>query len=288
MSASDPLEIKRVAFLGPAGTFSQQVVNKHFKASEPVPYKDFDETIEAVVHSDCHLGLTPFENSNSRSIVELQIALANHRGQIYITDLIPHHITHHLFSFSDIPDIQEVRSKDVVFKQTDAWLKKNLPDAKRVETYRSTAAAVESLQESGPRIAAIGSKDATDIYKVPIRANDIQTEPNITVFCALERQIPDLSKIASALIGLDDFVENDFMEMSKILLRNGCAVSADWVLKSYPHTIGVFEIGSVEEKSRLQDAIFSIERHMRKSFLVGGYSGKTITSIASGKHHRSL
>lgn len=57
-----------VAFLGPAGTFSQQAAYKHFgHAVQAVPLPAIDEIFRAVESGDCQFGVVPVENSTEAS-----------------------------------------------------------------------------------------------------------------------------------------------------------------------------------------------------------------------------
>ena len=54
----------KIAFLGPAGTFTQAAALKHFgHAALTKPMGNISEVFEAVEKKTCHFGVVPVENS---------------------------------------------------------------------------------------------------------------------------------------------------------------------------------------------------------------------------------
>jgi prephenate dehydratase len=273
----------RIAFLGPAGTFSHEVACAHFTGCAEHPCAALDEVLEAVVHDECDLALAPFENSNSLGVVKAQLALVAHPSQIFVTALLPHHIKLHLYCWGrTLEEIREVRSIDVVFLQAGQWLSERIPAAKHNKTFNSTAAAVRSLLEIGStEIAAIGGREAAQI---PILAHNIQTEPNVTIFCRVEKREPDWGAVDFVLVAIDDYSESGFELLMNLAAEHGCGISANWIVEQCVQRVGIFEIRNFLSKSRLSDLCAVLQRRIPTSFLVGGYTGKSITQLESEKH----
>jgi len=274
----------RVAFLGPAGTFSHEVARTHFGECVEHSCSALDEVLEAVVHNDCDFALAPFENSNSHGVIKAQLALVSHPSQIYVTRLLPHHIKLNLFSWGkSLSDIQEVRSIDVTFLQAGDWLRAQIPEAKHNKTFNSTAAAVRSLGDAGStKIAAIGGREAG---MIPILAQNIQTEPNVTIFCRVEKREPDWSKVGFLLVAIDDYNESAYENLMNLSAEHGCGISANWIIEQCVQRVGIFEVRNFLRNSRLPDFCALLKRRIPKGFLVGGYNGKSITQLEYEKHH---
>ncbi len=275
-----------VAILGPVGTFSYRAAQLHFAGCQPLPVDSFDEILECVVHGECDFGLTPFDNSNSAGVIKSQVALVAHSRQIFVTGLYPFHVRLNLYSWAkELAQVRKVRSIDVVFRQAEAWLADNLSGADMEKTYPSTAAAVLSLTETeNVEIAAVGGPE---VASVPILARDIQTEPNITIFCRVEKEPPDWGAADFAMIAVTEFNETRFEELVDLAADHGCAVGANWIVDEWCRPIGVFEITKVTVAGRLHDLCGVLERRLAKTFLLGGYAGKSFTRLTIEKYGKS-
>jgi prephenate dehydratase len=216
-------------------------------------------------------------------VVKAQLALTAHRSQLYVTALFPHHVRLQLYCWGpEMVKIREVRSIEVVFAQAEEWLQANVPQAIHNRTYPSTAAAVQSLVETGALdIAAIGGEEAA---AVPVVAKNIQTEPNVTIFCKVERNEPDWDSLEHLLVAITDFNDPAFEALMNLAADFGCGICSNWILDHYVSRVGVFEIKNFLSTSRLHELSAAIERRLSKTFLIGGYSGKSITQLAHDKY----
>lgn len=286
LSLSPPSQtrIVSVAFLGPQHSFSHEFVTAHLKECDEKLCSDFSEVFETLGVGAVDAAVVPLENSNAHSIQVAQAALLSRRGKIFVNDIVAHHVRLHLYSFTSLETVTEVRSFKPVFAQTAVWLEKNLPNASRNSDFSSTSDSILSLQSANGTgsSAAIGS-EAAAYYQVPRIAADIQTEPNITVFANLVRTRPNVAKADRALIGIHNFAETDGETLSAVLSDNGCAFTSDWVIRHAGEIYGVFEVGALPGFS-LSDAVTAVEAALKKCFLVGCYSGKTITELECEKH----
>ena len=130
---------------------------------------------------------------------------------------------------------------EVVFHQAKAWLEKKTPGAAHNKGYPSTASAVLSLMEIGStEIAAIGGAKIEGFP--PVVAENIQTEPNITIFCRVQKQEPDWSDVDHVLLGIDHFAEPDFKQLAQISADYGCGISSNWIAEDCTQRYGIFEL----------------------------------------------
>lgn len=256
----------------------------HLKECKEKLCSDFTEVFEVLKLGVVDAAVVPLENSNARSIQVAQSALLKRRGEIFVKDIVGHHVKLHLYSFGQLENVVEVRSFKPVFAQTAAWLDQNLPNAARNSNFSSTSDSILSLQavDGSLGAAAIGSESAA-FYQVPKIASEIQTEPNITVFATIVQNRPDVSSADRALIGIHNFAETDGETLSAVLSDNGCAFTSDWIIRHDGETFGVFEVGALPGFS-LCEAVTAVESALKKCFLVGSYSGKTITELEYEKH----
>ena len=108
MSACRALEApQRVAYLGPAGTFSEQAAVQFFGSSiEHVPCVNFDEVFHAATAGTADFGVVPVEN-NSEGVVTRSLDLLLH-SPLHIVGEISLLVRHHLLRLSNSLDGIEV------------------------------------------------------------------------------------------------------------------------------------------------------------------------------------
>uniref|UniRef100_UPI00402BE631 prephenate dehydratase domain-containing protein n=1 Tax=Methylogaea oryzae TaxID=1295382 RepID=UPI00402BE631 len=121
-----------VAFLGPAGTFSQQAAYKHFgHAVQAVPLPAIDEIFRAVESGDCQFGVVPVENSTEGVITHTLDSFLN--SSLGICGEVSLRIHHNLMGKqADLAAIRKVFSHQQSLAQCRRWLDRYLPGAERV------------------------------------------------------------------------------------------------------------------------------------------------------------
>ena len=237
--------------------------------------------MESVVHEECEFGVAPFDNSNSTGVIRVQLALIAHRKQIFVSSLHPLHIRLNLYCWGKKTDeIREIRSIEVVFRQAEAWLEEHTPHAKMIKT-SSTASAVLSLIETGTtEIAAIGGPE---VAQVPILAKNIQTEPNVTTFCRIQKAAPPWDRVQFVLVAIEGFDEESGKSLMSLAADYGCAIGANWIVDDHCQHIGIFELKKLRPEARLHEFCSVVERRLAKTSLLGGYSGKSFTHLSLEK-----
>lgn len=184
---------KKIAYLGPPGTFTHEAAKKFFGPEKELVFRN---TVKEVLHlyksrevENCVLAI---ESSIAGTVREnLDEMQKFDQGFIIGEVLLPVH--HHLMAKSGakIEGIQFVIGHPVAIEESKRCLQQRLPNV-RLETVPSSAmAALEVSQEESLEIAAIASKMASELYGLKILVSDIEDiHDNVTRFWVLGRKIP--------------------------------------------------------------------------------------------------
>lgn len=182
----------RVAYLGPAGTFTEIAALKQFgEAAEYLPQPDFQAVFAAVESRQAKFGLVPVENSTAGTIREVLDLLA--AAQLTIVGETYFDVHHCLLSHAPgLDGIEFVYSKDTALEQCRLWLRQHLPTAE----YVPIGSTAEGAQRAAgcATAAAIAPERASQVYELPIIARNIEDRSdNRTRFFALGHDKPEPS-----------------------------------------------------------------------------------------------
>ncbi len=185
MSACRSLETPtRVAYLGPAGTFSEEAALGFFGSSiSRVPCANFDEVLHVTMTGAADFGVVPVENSTEGVVTRaLDLFLTTSLFIIGETSLF---VRHNLLRKQDsMADIQAVCAHPQALAQCHNWLSNHLPHAERRPV--SSNAEGARLAAEDPRLAAIASTRAGSEFGLHVLAPAIQDEAtNRTRFAVL-------------------------------------------------------------------------------------------------------
>lgn len=176
-----------VAYLGPAGTFSEAAVVQRFgQASQGVSCASIDEVFRQVENGTANYGMVPVENSTEGAVGRtLDLLLQSPLkvcGEVMLT---VHQCL--LSQEANMADIKRVYSHPQSFGQCQGWLNTHLPNAERITVTSNAEAAVLASQQT--QAAAIAGKIAAQHYAVPMRAENIEDDPrNTTRFLVIGNQ----------------------------------------------------------------------------------------------------
>jgi len=162
----------RVAYLGPAGTYSEEAALRR-DGAEPVPFASLPDTIAAVAAREAELGVVPVENSLEGSVGITLDTLATREDVTIVGELVLP-ISVHLIAAGvvDPAEVREVVSHPQPLGQCVGYLHRRLPQAHTVPA-SSTAAAVRQMLEAGPGWAALGPRRAAELYGAVIVEEDV-------------------------------------------------------------------------------------------------------------------
>ncbi len=179
-------EPERVAFLGPACTFSHEAARAHFgRSASYLPAESFRAVFAQVERGDAAYGVVPVENSTSGTIGETLDLFAEHEVSIFSEVVV--HISHNLLSTAVQDSYDEVFSHAQALHQCRDWLARHLP-ATTLHEVASTAEAARRASDKAST-AAIGTVAAAEAYDLTVVQRNIQDiTANRTRFYVIARQ----------------------------------------------------------------------------------------------------
>lgn len=168
----------KIAFLGPAGTYTQAAAMKHFGHSvSTVSSATIEEVFREVEAGACDFGVVPVENSSE--------GVVSHTLDCFMTsplkicgevDLRIHHCL--LSKQTGLSDVSRVYAHQQALGQCREWLDANLPQVERVAVGSNAEAA--RLAGNQANTAAIASSAAAEIYDLNIVVANIEDHPDNT------------------------------------------------------------------------------------------------------------
>jgi prephenate dehydratase len=176
----------RIAYLGPAGTFTEDALREAAPGAEfePLRTATIHEAILAVQRGEAERALVPFENSIEGSVRSTLDALAFEAEGVTIVGEHDFAVRAHLITRQpiELAKIEAVLSHPQPLAQCARFLREQLPDVER-RSVSSTAAAVRMVSESDRPWAAIGARSAAELYGCRVLREGIEDEAdNVTRF----------------------------------------------------------------------------------------------------------
>jgi len=177
----------RVAYLGPAGTFSEEAVRSSGFAPdgfEAVPCGDVGEVIRSIGSGTADRAMAPIDNSIEGSVRHTVDGLIAEADTVTIVGEYVHEVRSALIAAQPMPlgDISAVTSHPQPLAQCSHFLREELPGAE-LRFADSTSAAVREVSRGEPGLAALGPATAAGIYGCTVLREGIEDEPgNLTRF----------------------------------------------------------------------------------------------------------
>ena len=176
----------KIAYLGPAGTFTEDALGEAARDQEfePLRTTTIHDAIVAVEHGEADRALVPFENSIEGSVRGTLDTLAFEAEAVTIVGEHDYAVRAHLIGRErvELGEIEAVLSHQQPLAQCARFLREQLPGIE-ARSVSSTAAAVRMVAESVRPWAAIGAKAAAELYGCEILREGIQDEvDNVTRF----------------------------------------------------------------------------------------------------------
>ncbi|MCX7204147.1 MAG: prephenate dehydratase [Burkholderiales bacterium] len=174
----------RVAYLGPAGTFSEQAVLAQFgQGVEAVACVSIDEVFRATEAGTADFGVVPVENSSEGAVNRsLDLFL---QSPLKICGEVSVPVRHHLLTHSGtMQGVTRICAHAQALAQCTGWLNRNYPTLERVPV--SSNAEGARLAALEPHTAGIAGDGALGRYEVRVVAQSIQDDPlNRTRFAVI-------------------------------------------------------------------------------------------------------
>ncbi len=166
----------RVAFLGPAGTFTEEALRASApEGAEAVAYSTVYDTVMAVHEGTADRALVPIENSLEGGVAATLDALATEASDVRIVAEHIHPIHHCLIARREleVAGVTRVISHPQAMSQCGVLLRGELARAERVSSV-STAEAARAVAESGEPWAALSSRLAAELYDCVVLRADVE------------------------------------------------------------------------------------------------------------------
>ncbi len=175
-----------VSFQGERGAYSEAAARSFFNEQiETIPQTTFAEVLESASSDKTQYAVLPVENSLEGSVGEsydlLYSTSLNATGEIY------HRIEHCLIGTGNIDEIDTVYSHPQALGQCRKFIEEH--HMKTIPAY-DTAGSVKMVKEINKKnCACIASKDAAEIYEMPIILDNIANNlNNYTRFLILSKE----------------------------------------------------------------------------------------------------
>jgi len=176
----------RIAYLGPAGTFTEDALGEAMVAGsyEPLRTPTIPDAILAVERGEAERALVPIENSLEGSVRPTLDTLAFDAGAVTIVGEHDYRVRVHLIAREGIGlgDVEAVLSHPQPLAQCQHFLRERLAEVEQ-RSVSSTAAAVRMVSESSRPWAALGARAAASLYGCELLVEGVEDQDdNVTRF----------------------------------------------------------------------------------------------------------
>ena len=276
----------RVAFLGPAGTFTEEaLVASAPSGSHPVAHATVYETVMAVEQGEAEAAVVPIENSLEGSVTATLDTLATEALRVRIVAEVVHPIRHCLVARPalTVDAVRRVISHPQALAQCGRFLRERMSGAERAAATSTAEAVREALASRGPS-AAIGSRLAAELYDGTLLAEGIEDRPdNLTRFVWLARAdasgvVPvhtgGRRKTSVVFWGFNDSSPGALVQVLRELADRGINLTK---IESRPRrvTLGRYmffaDLEGGEDEEAVHDALAALARRVETLRVLGSY-----------------
>ncbi|HEX2265030.1 MAG TPA: prephenate dehydratase [Solirubrobacterales bacterium] len=176
----------RIAYLGPAGTFTEDALGDAIPAGgyEPLRTPTIHDAILMVERGEADRALVPIENSLEGSIRPTLDTLAFEVEAVTIVGEHDYRVRVHLIARpgTRAGDVEAVLSHPQPLAQCQRFLREKFPEVE-LRSVSSTAAAVRMVSESARPWAALGARAAAALYDCELLMEGVEdSDDNVTRF----------------------------------------------------------------------------------------------------------
>ena len=183
---------RRIAFQGEPGAYSHQACHEKRPTYEALPCGTFEDVFDAVRSGTADLGMLPVENTIYGRVADIHRLLPQSGLHIIDEAFVRVHINLLAVPGATLAQIEEAHSHLVLLPQCARFLRAHGIQG-RVSPDNARAAR-EVAERGEPRVAALASELAAQIYGLDILARHIEDEDtNTTRFLIMAREA-DLSR----------------------------------------------------------------------------------------------
>jgi len=178
----------RIAFQGEPGAYSHQACRQARPEMEAVPCATFEDAIETVRKGEADLAMLPVENSTYGRVADIHHILPESGLHIIDEAFVRVHINLLGVHGSRIEEVEAAMSHTVLLGQCRAFLRQH---GIRSVTGADTAGSAAHVAQAGdPKLAALASELAGEIYGLDVLARHIEDRSNNTTrFLVMSRDM---------------------------------------------------------------------------------------------------
>lgn len=188
-----------VSFQGAPGANSHQAIVEAFPDAIPLPCLSFEDALDAVREGRVSRAMIPIENSSHGRVSDLHILLPE--CELSIAGEFFLRVRHCLVGTGTLGDVAEATSHPQALGQCRRWLRaRGITPVLNADT---AGAAAEVAEIGDPKVAAISSKLAAELYGLNILAMGIEDDPsNTTRFVILTTDPPSNVFLPNSVVSL--------------------------------------------------------------------------------------
>ncbi|WP_343080840.1 prephenate dehydratase [Ostreiculturibacter nitratireducens] len=182
----------RIAFQGEPGAYSHQACRQARPDMEALPCRTFEDAIEAVRKGEADLAMLPVENSTYGRVADIHHLLPESGLHIIDEAFVRVHINLLAVPGTRLEEVEQAMSHTVLLGQCRGFLKKH---GIRTVTGADTAGSAQHVAEVGnPKLAALASELAGEIYGLDVLARHIEDRSNNTTRFLVMAREPDMTR----------------------------------------------------------------------------------------------
>ena len=263
-----------IAFLGPAGTYSQQASYKHFgHAVETCPQASISEVFRSVENDHCRYGVVPVENSSEGVVADTLDCFVN--TPLPIVGEVELAVHHNLMSHeTDLSAIRSVYSHPQSLAQCRQWLQQYLPQAEQISVSSNAEAA--RIASKTPAAAAIAGDMAAELYQLGILEKNIEDQTdNTTRFLVIgKQQVASTDQDKTSLLVSMGNQPGALVQTLEPLSRHGISMTK---IESRPSRWGMWDyvffidIEGHHSDTQVSQALSSLKKQANLLKILGSY-----------------
>jgi prephenate dehydratase len=269
----------KIAYLGPAGTFTEMAAGQVAAGAELVPVASVTAAIDAVLEGRADRAVVPIENSIEGGVSATSDALAVIGGvQIYGEYLVPVRFDLMAKPGTKLEAISAVLTHPVAYAQSRKWLESKLSQHTHIPA-ASTAAAAKAMADGASCDAVIAATGAAEIYGLEILASDIgENKEAQTRFIEIGKSGTPAPKTGhdktSVIVELPDDRPGGLLEMLEQFAARGVNLSR---IESRPigdrfgrYRFNIDAEGHLDDEA-ISEALMGLHRFSPKLIFLGSY-----------------
>lgn len=271
----------RIAYLGPAGTFTEMAARQipNAASAEFLPTASVTEALDMVLNKLADRAVVPIENSIEGGVSATSDALAQMPGvQIYGEYLVPVRFDLMAKPGTSLSDVSQVLTHPVAYAQCRSWLIQNVPSHAHIPA-SSTASAAKSLASGFQADAVIAAQAAAKLYGLEVLASDIgENKQAQTRFVELGLRGKPAPKTGadktSVIVELPDDRPGGLLEMLEQFAARGVNLSR---IESRPvgdrfgrYRFNIDAQGHIEDEA-IAEALMGLHRFSPNVIFLGSY-----------------